>query len=393
MRLTEHQSKGLLGRWGLPLSKGREVCDPDAATAHAVAVGGPVVLKAQVPFGGRGKAGAIRFAATPDHASREAADLLQMTLRGIPVAALTVEPQVEIVREYYFGITWDTANRVPIALLSAAGGVDVEADRQVCRRYLDPWRPLSPWEGRQMASELRLPGRLARQLGEVAAALSSAFLELDALSVEINPLAVTAAGELIGLDAHVEIDDDAAARLAASTVELGPISKATSGRAVTPLEEEARRIDAMDHRGVAGRVVEFTGDLALLIGGGGASLTVFDAVRRHGGRPANYCEVGGNPTEEKVAALTTLLLRKPGVKRLAVIMNVVNNTRADVMARGVLAGVAGAGGRARDIITVLRVPGSGEAEARELMSAAGVTVLGREVSLDGAAEMAVNHAG
>src|SRR5205085_5034308 len=104
------------------------------------------------------------------------------------------------------------------------------------------------------------------------------------------------------------------------------IETGSAGRAPTALEREAQRIDAMDHRGVAGRVVEFNGDLALLIGGGGASLTVFDAVRRYGGRPANYCEVGGNPTEEKVAALTALLLSKPGVRKMAVIMNVVNNT-------------------------------------------------------------------
>ena len=164
-------------------------------------------------------------------------------------------------------------------------------------------------------------------------------------------------------------------------------------RPATPLEQEAQRIDALDHRGVAGRVVEFDGDLALLIGGGGASLTVFDAVREYGGRPANYCEVGGNPTEEKVAALTTLLLSKPGVRKLAVIMNVVNNTRADVMARGVITGVVAAGREPSSTICVFRIPGSWESEAAAALAAVGVRPLGREVSLGQAARLAVEQLG
>ncbi|MEO6848417.1 MAG: succinate--CoA ligase, partial [Chthoniobacterales bacterium] len=123
------------------------------------------------------------------------------------------------------------------------------------------------------------------------------------------------------------------------------------------------------------------------------SLTVFDAIRRHGGHPANYCEVGGNPTEEKVAALTALLLSKPGVRNLAVIMNVVNNTRADVMARGVLMGVEQAGLKAADTISVFRIPGSWEREATEMLEAAGVKALGREISLDEAARLAVERSG
>jgi succinyl-CoA synthetase beta subunit/citryl-CoA synthetase large subunit len=142
---------------------------------------------------------------------------------------------------------------------------------------------------------------------------------------------------------------------------------------------------------VAGRLVEFEGDLGLLIGGGGASLTVFDAVRRHKGTPANYCEVGGNPTEEKVAALTALLLTKPRVQKLAVIMNVVNNTRADVMARGVIEGAKRAGRVPAEAISVFRVPGSWEQEARTLLAAEGIEALGREVSLDEAARYAVER--
>jgi succinyl-CoA synthetase beta subunit/citryl-CoA synthetase large subunit len=149
----------------------------------------------------------------------------------------------------------------------------------------------------------------------------------------------------------------------------------------------------MDHRGVAGRVVEFDGDLALLIGGGGASLTVFDAIRRHGGRPANYCEIGGNPTEQKVAALTELLVSHSRTRKLAVIMNVVNNTRADIIARGVLTGIKRAGRAPGESLLVFRVPGSWEQEARVLLEQEGVTAFGREVSLDAAARLAVERMG
>ena len=201
-------------------------------------------------------------------------------------------------------------------------------------------------------------------------------------------------GKFVGLDAHVEIDDDARGRQEPNLADIGPIDDSSfGGRAPTSMEVESQRIDGLDHRGVAGRVVEFDGNLGLLIGGGGASLTVFDAIRRYGGKPANYCEVGGNPTEQKVAALTALLLRKPGVKQLAVIMNVVNNTRADVMARGVVAGIKQAGKKPDDVISVFRIPGSWEQEARDLLAAEGVTAEGREVSLDEAAKLAVERSG
>jgi succinyl-CoA synthetase beta subunit/citryl-CoA synthetase large subunit len=221
--------------------------------------------------------------------------------------------------------------------------------------------------------------------------LAGAFIALDGILVEINPLILTAESSLIGLDARVELDDDATYRQREHLSAIGPIETGSASRAPTPLEREAERIDSMDHRGVSGRVVEFDGDLALLIGGGGASLTVFDAIRRHGGRPANYCEVGGNPTEEKVAALTALLVSKPGVRKLAVIMNVVNNTRADVMARGAIEGVKRAGRKPADTITVFRIPGSWEQEAKELLAAEGVEALSREVSLNAAARLAVER--
>ena len=393
MRLLEHQSKKLLSTFGLVFTESTPVESIDEVRATVERVGLPVVLKAQTPFGGRGHAGAVKFAETLDQAVIAAEALLGMDLRRTTVDVISIEPKLNYEREFYVGITWDTVEKLPVALLSLAGGMDVESSQsdQVAHQPFDPWMGLAPYKARGLAAEVGLTGRILVAVGEVLTKLSQAFLDCDAVTMEINPLVITKDDTLIGLDARAEIEDEAVYRQRERLEPLGELTMTAAGRPPTSLELEAQRIDAIDHRGVAGRVVEFDGDLALLIGGGGASLTVFDAIKAHGGSPANYCEVGGNPTEEKVAAITSLLLSKPGVNGMAVIMNVVNNTRADVIARGVLMGVEGTGRKPSETISLFRVPGNWETEAREIMEAAGVEVHGREVSLDAAARLAVER--
>ncbi|MEX0643132.1 MAG: ATP-grasp domain-containing protein [Pirellulales bacterium] len=394
MRLLEHQSKALLSRYGLCFTACRVGTSPDEVEQAAKAFGpAALVLKAQVPFGGRGKAGAVEFVESASSVRAAAERLFAMNLRGRAVSAVSIEAKVAVAREFYAGIAWDSGRKLPVAILSSSGGVDVERseDQHVARRTFDPFIGLRAFEGREMAQQLGISGSTMNGVGTALHDLAEAFLDLDGVTIEINPLVETSDGTVIGLDAHVELDDDAASRLESKLHELGPIEGTAAGRPPTDLELAAQRIDAMDHRGVAGRVVEFDGDLALLIGGGGASLTVFDAIRRYGGRPANYCEVGGNPIEEKVAALVALLLSKPGVQDLAVIMNVVNNTRADIMARGAIEGVRRAGRAPADTIIVFRVPGSWEPEAKAILAEVGIEALGREVSLDAAAKLAVER--
>ena len=393
MRLLEHQSKKLLTSFGLVFTESTPVESIGEVRGTVERVGLPVVLKAQTPFGGRGNIGAVKFAETVDQAVTAAEILLGMDVRGTTVDVISIEPKLNYEREFYVGITWDTMAKLPVALLSLAGGVDVESSQsdQVARLPFDPWTGLAPYKARGLAAEVGLTGNILVGVGEILAKLSGAFLACDAVTMEINPLVVAKYEKLIGLDARVEIEDEAVYRQRKRLEPLGELTMTAAGRPPTALELEAQRIDARDHRGVAGRVVEFDGDLALLIGGGGASLTIFDAIKAHGGNPANYCEVGGNPTEEKVAAITSLLLSKPGVKGVAVIMNVVNNTRADVIARGVLMGVEGADKTPAETISLFRVPGNWETEAREIMEAAGVEVYGREVSLDAAARLAVER--
>ena len=393
MRLLEYQSKALLKGFGLNFTAPTAVDSVEAAISAFEALKGPAVLKAQVPFGGRGKAGGIKFVNTAEEARLKAGELLGMKLRGTLVKKITVEPRISPVQEFYVGITWDTSAKLPVLIVSASGGLDVEqSDSQnLARRRFDPRLGLMPFEGRQLAGQIGLTGKTLVELGNVLARLTRAFLDIDGITVEINPLVLTEEGSLLGLDARIEIDEEAEYRQKTLLEPLGPVETTVAGRQLTEIERKAKIIDSMDHRGVAGRVVEFDGNLALLIGGGGASLTVFDAVRRYGGKPANYCEIGGNPTEEKIAALTELILSKPGVEKLAVVMNVVNNTCADVIARGVVQGITAKGADPAETIVVFRIPGSWEDEAVELLAKVGVKALGREFSLDMCAQMAVER--
>jgi succinyl-CoA synthetase beta subunit/citryl-CoA synthetase large subunit len=218
------------------------------------------------------------------------------------------------------------------------------------------------------------------RLGVVITTLIERFLEWDALLLEVNPLIIGANGQWWVADVHLETDDDAAFRQSTLLSQL-PLSRREADRR-SEFERQAAEIDSADHRGVAGRLVPFGGDLGLLIGGGGASLTIMDAVLDAGLKPANYCEIGGNPSVWKVKELTKLILSQPGVTRLAVIMNVVSNTRVDLVARGVIKGVLELGYTPREVITVFRIPGSWEEEGKSILRHYDVPFYDRDTSID-----------
>jgi succinyl-CoA synthetase beta subunit/citryl-CoA synthetase large subunit len=250
---------------------------------------------------------------------------------------------------------------------------------------------LPVYRARDIVADAGLTGKLLLGVSVVLSRLADIFLDLDATVVEINPLGLTPDGRLVALDCHLEIDDDALFRhpdIAALEKDTGRIQ---GERRMTDFEREAAAIDSLDHRGVAGRVIEFDGNLGLIIGGGGASLTAFDAIRSHGGRPANYCEIGGNPSVLKVKELTRRILSKPGVDRIAVIMNVVSNTRVDLVARGIIKGILEAGRDPANTVAVFRVPGAWEEEGSKILAKYGVEFQNRTVSIDEAARIAVKR--
>lgn len=397
MRFYEYEAKALVRRAGIATAAGALLRPGDPLPPPAADLPLPWVLKSQVLSGGRMKAGAIRFCETSEQADREAEALWQVRVNGLLPAALLIEPRSKVAEEFYAGVAYDQAAKGPVLVFSRQGGIDVEAHARdggggagIVRRALGPLGAVREYVVRDALAEAGVAGADLAALTGILTRLCRAFVESDALLLEINPLARLADGTFLALDVHCELDEDGLGRQERLLRELGIVERHRPLRPATPFETAAAEIDRRDHRGVAGRVVEFDGDLGLLIGGGGASLAAFDAVRRHGGRPANYCEIGGNPSVAKVADLAELILSRPGVSRLAVIMNVVNNTRVDIVARGVIKAAVRLGRKPADAVAVFRVPGAWEEEGFALLRHWDIEPSDRSVSIDQAAARAVS---
>jgi succinyl-CoA synthetase beta subunit len=391
MRLMEFEAKALLRKHKIPLPE-----------AHLYADGGvldlrfPAMLKVQIPLGGRGKAGGIVEARDKAHAEELIPKLLRSSFRGYTPKYILIEQKVEIQKEFFLACTYDTVAKLPLLIFSTVGGVDIEElavahPQHLFKRHFSARTGMLPHQAREVVSEAGITGEVMMKLASVLCSTANAFLAHDCTVLEINPLALTCGNSLSALDCHAEIEDEALFRHA----ELAQLEKdgnrfhAETG--ASDFERQAAEIDRMDHRGVAGRVIEFGGNIGLIIGGGGASLTAFDAVQHHGGHPANYCEIGGNPSVRKVQALTRHILSKPGVHSISVIMNVVSNTRVDLVARGIIKGVLEAGKKPDEVIAVFRVPGAWEEEGYKVLRKYGVPYCDRTVSIDAAAKKAVEQ--
>ncbi|MCW2984551.1 MAG: hypothetical protein JWR63_2121, partial [Conexibacter sp.] len=216
------------------------------------------------------------------------------------------------------------------------------------------------------------------------------FVDNDMTLAEINPLARMADGSFIALDAHMDLENEARGRHKRLLKDLGVGDDETrEAREPTEFELAGEAVDSQDHRGVAGNVTEFDGNLGLVIGAGGGSLTLFDAVRKYGGKPANYCEIGGNPSVSKAKGLAKLVLTKPGVDKIAVMMSIVSNTRVDIVARGVISACLELGMDPAEKIAIFRIPGAWEEEGFKILEKYGVEYADRSVSLHEAARRAV----
>lgn len=395
MRLYEHEAKALARDAGIPVPRGRLVATAAEAEDAAASLGSPVVVKAQVPVGGRGKAGGIRFADEPAIAREAAAELLAGQLRGFTVSSVLVEERLDISEEYYVGITIDEIAKRPVVMVGRGGGMGVEEAAakgvEFARCHIDPFIGLQPFMARDLALTLTRT-KAVSSATDVVVRLYRLYQAYDATLAEINPLVLTADGRVVAADCRMEIDDDALFRQRGRLTAMGIPIRQEAARPPTDLERRAAEIDNIDHRGVAGRVVEFDGDIALIIGGGGASLTTFDAILRYGGHPANYCEIGGNPTVRKVRELTRLLMLKPGVRSLAVITNVLSNTRVDLVARGVIKGLLDVGIDPSTFPIVVRSSGSWEDEGYRILDKYGIKWFDRTHSMDEAAEYIVKLA-
>ncbi|MCP5070613.1 MAG: hypothetical protein GY946_28960, partial [bacterium] len=364
MRFYEYESKALFRRHGMPLGEGQIVNSTAEARAAAEAIGGPIVVKSQVLSGGRMKAGAVQFADTPDEAAAKYDFVLPIEVGGETARSVLVEAKSPVAHEYFVSVTWDGRRKLPVLLFSDMGGIDIEEvaethPEHLSRTHFSTILPLSERIAKEAISSVGVSGGDLNRLVPIVYRLMQVFLQYDLTLAEINPVAKLEDGSFIVLDGHVDMEAEARGDHKKLLAELGIGEDETrQARPPTEFELEGARLNAVDHRGVAGNVVEFDGNLGLIIGAGGGSLTLFDAVRKHGGKPANYWGIGGNPRVAKACGLTKLVLSKPGVEKIAVMMNVVSNTRVDIVARGVIKGCLEAGKDPSKVITIFRIPGA-----------------------------------
>jgi succinyl-CoA synthetase beta subunit len=395
MRFFEYEAREIVKRAGIPVTDYGFTKDAQEAKAIAERIGGPVVIKSQVLTGGRMKAGGVKFADTPEEAEADARDVLALEINGHKPRGILVDPKAQVKQEYYAGVVWDGIRKQPVMLFSDMGGIDIEEVAEqhpdhVGRQHFSNVLPLSDFQAKQCIAQTGVTGSRLNKLTPILKRLAQLFVENDMTLAEINPLAEMEDGSFVALDAHMDMENEARPRQKALLKELGVGDEETrQAREATEFELAGEQVDAQDHRGVAGNVTEFDGDLGLVIGAGGGSLTLFDAVRKVGGKPANYCEIGGNPSVAKAKGLAKLVLSKPGVDKIAVMMSIVSNTRVDIVARGVIAACLELGHDPAEKISIFRIPGAWEEEGFKILERYGVRYADRTVSLHEAARMAV----
>lgn len=395
MRFYEYEAREIVKRAGIPVTDYGFVKEAEEARAIAERIGGPTVIKSQVLTGGRMKAGGVKFADTPDEAVSHAADILQLEINGHMPRGVLVDPRAEVEQEFYAGVVWDGIRKQPVIIFSPVGGIDIEqvAEEQpdrVGRQHFSNILPFSEFEAKQVIASTGVTGSELNKLVPIVTRLARLFVEYDMTLAEINPLGKLADGSFVALDAHMDMENEARGRHRKLLTDLGVGDEETrQAREATEFELAGEAVDAASHRGVAGNVTEFDGNLGLVIGAGGGSLTLFDAVRKYGGRPANYCEIGGNPSVEKAKGLAKLVLQKPGVDRIAVMMSIVSNTRVDIVARGVIAACLELGMDPAEKISIFRIPGAWEEEGFKILEKYGVRYADRSTSMHEAAKMAV----
>jgi succinyl-CoA synthetase beta subunit len=308
-----------------------------------------------------------------------------------------VDPKARVKQEYYAGVVWDGTRKRPLMLFSDMGGIDIEQVAEehpdhVGRGHFSNLLPLGDFQAKQVIAAAGVSGRALTRLTPILTRLAKLFQERDMTLAEINPLAELEDGSFVALDAHMEMENEAMGRQKAVLAELG-IDEAEGtreGHTPTPFEAAVKEIDSADHRGVVqGKDTGFHGNLGLVIGAGGGSLTLTDAVRSQGGKPANYTEIGGNPSVAKACGLAKQVLMKEGVEKIAVMMSIVSNTRVDIVARGVIKACLELGKDPAETIAVFRIPGAWEDEGAKVLRRYGVDFSDRSVSMWEAAGRAV----
>ena len=393
-RVLENIGKELLKKNRIPVPDFAVADSPETACAAAERIGYPVVIKALVTVGKRGKAGAVKFAENLGQCARASEEILQMTVRNFPVERLLVEKELDIGRELYFSVTYDSARKSPVIVASSQGGMDIEEiaaahPEQIVKLHVHPLKGLHQYQAKELAAALGLKGRDLQNATSLFWRLYQVFEKYDATIIEINPLVITEAGEMAAAAILMGVDDDGLYR----QPELTDQVEGGSDRAWRPLTELEKKMVAVDaaesYRGTARYTEMEGGDIGFLCGGGGGSLLAFDSLLRYGGQPANYTEFGGNPTQTKVAGLVKGVLSKPGVKSFFMDANITNNTQTDVVAQGIVQAFKEMGIVPKNFPTVVRLAGVNDGEAKRIFQTADIEYYGDDITMEDAARVIV----
>ncbi len=354
MKLHEYQSKTLFSKYGVPIPKGRVAATAAEAKQIAEELGGRVVIKSQVLVGGRGKAGGIRLAKSPEEAEALATQILGMEIKGLPVRKVLVDEAANINSEIYLGITNDRAARKPVMMASSAGGVEIEevarvTPEKIVRELIDPLLGLRDYQARDIAAGIDLPRAHWRAFSKIARGLWEVYQASDATLAEINPLVVTSENNLLAVDGKMVLDDNALFR-------HSDLAEMRDLDVEAPSEIEARKYGLS--------YIKLDGNIGCMVNGAGLAMTTMDIIKLFGGEPANFLDIGGGAGHEKVAAALRIILSDKNVK--AVLFNVFGGiTRGDEVARGVLAALDEI---QTQVPMVVRLVGTNAEEGRQLLA-------------------------
>jgi succinyl-CoA synthetase beta subunit len=377
--LYEHQGKELFGRFAIPVSEGKVARTPAEARAAAEELGGQVVVKAQVLTGGRGKAGGVKLADGPDEAERVAGEILGLDIRGHVVRKVWIESASEIAKEYYLSVTFDRGEKKALFMLTTEGGIEIEevaatSPDAIARLHVDPLEGFQPYQARRLiyGAGIEEPGE-QKQILELIGKLYRCFVETDAMLCEINPLIVTPEGEVRALDSKFTLDDNA-------LYKHPELEEMRDPEAYPPEERAARE------KGVT--YVKLDGEVGILGNGAGLVMSTLDVIALVGGRPANFCDLGGGGDAQGVVDALEVISADPQVR--SIVFNIFAGiTRCDEVARGILQALSQT--RIEHPI-VVRFDGTNAEEGRELLAQAAPPNLHVEATMLDAARRAVELA-
>jgi succinyl-CoA synthetase beta subunit len=378
MNLHEYQSKDVFRSYGIPVPPGKVAQSVDEAAAAAEALGGPVwVVKAQVHAGGRGKAGGVKVVKDIAAVRKAAEGMLGQRLttkqtgpEGLPINSVYVESGSDIEREIYLSLTLNREKGRVAVIASAAGGMDIEevaahTPEKILTVNLDPAAGLQPYQCRKLAFGLGLSGKQIGEFQKIVMGLAKLYYEQDASLVEVNPLIVTKAGNLVALDAKINIDANAVFR-------HPDLAKLRDASQEDPTERKAAEHDL--------NYVSLDGDIACMVNGAGLAMATMDLIKLHGGQPANFLDVGGGATAERVTAAFELILSNKNVR--AILVNIFGGiVRCDIIAEGIIAAVTKVGVQ---VPVVVRLEGTNAPQARDMLKNSGLTITAAEDLTDAA---------